>query len=136
VRVNVSVSSAIRIFLFKACSLSTSRACSGIKRKSRPSIFSGFDIVNFVIYQKLGEGSQQNATLLFPLSAPRSHQTILAGLCYHSRLPDPLPIVKYQLQLSLVTQVSCLGGSGRGRVAVFNLRALRADDPCHRPDLA
>src|SRR6266566_8820127 len=48
--------------------------------------------------------------------------------CYHSRLPNPLPIVKCQLHLSLVTQVSCSGSSRSGRVAAFNLCPLMADD--------
>ncbi len=57
-------------------------------------------------------------------------------ICYHLRLPDPLPVVNCQLQLSLVAQVSCFGGSRRVRVVVFSLCPLRADDMGHRPDLA
>ena len=56
-------------------------------------------------------------------------------LCYHLLLPNPLPFEKPQLQLSLVTQTSCLGSSQREHLRRFDPCALIADDSRRRPDI-
>src|SRR5437879_3336558 len=47
--------------------------------------------------------------------------------CYRLLLPDQLPVEKCQLQLSLVTQTSCLGRSQEERLRRFDLCPLIAD---------
>src|SRR5207245_3078557 len=58
----------------------------------------------------------------------RRNWALLRVFCYRLRIPDLLPSKRCQLQLSLVTQTSCLGNSRRSRVAGFNRCPLIRDN--------
>src|SRR5712664_1998944 len=62
------------------------------------------------------------------------HSGTVQAHCYHPRLPDSIPAKNSQLQLSLATQTSCLGGYQESSCIVssmsFDRRQYRQRPDC------